>query len=105
MDIKTKIRELMVARGMTMYSLAQASDLTLSCISNWYSKRNYEPSVGALEKVCAALGISMAELFCSEDEEMIPVDQDLRDLFNIWSKLTPAQKDAIFILLKSYNID
>ena len=47
----------------------------------------------------------MTELFCSEDEEMIPVDQDLRDLFNIWSKLTPAQKDAIFILLKSYNID
>ncbi len=39
MDIKAKIKDLMQAKNMSSYSLAQAADLSQTCISNWYGKR------------------------------------------------------------------
>ncbi len=34
MHIKAKIKELMLEKGLTMYSLAQAADLTQACLAN-----------------------------------------------------------------------
>ncbi len=100
--IKQKIKDLMNAQHLTMYSLAKAADLTQTCIANWYSSRNYEPSLSALEKVCEVLGVTLSELFCSDEEEMIPVDQYTKKLFNDWQKLNFMQKDAIKTHIESY---
>lgn len=85
-----------------MYSLAQAADLTQTCLANWYGKRNYEPSVSALEKVCKAIEISMAQLFCDESENVVPVNEELKEIFVSWQKLTEAQKVAIMAHIRSY---
>lgn len=102
MDIKAKIKDLMQAKNMTSYSLAQAADLSQTCISNWYGKRNYEPSVSALEKICKALDISMAQLFCDENENLVPIGQDFITVYENWQKLNSAQKLAIVSHIKSY---
>ena len=102
MDIKAKIKELMKDKHMTTYSLAQAAGLSQTCISNWYGKRNYEPSVDALEKVCDALDISMAQLFCKEKETLVPISQDFLNVYENWQKLNSSQKSAIISHIESY---
>ena len=32
-------------RGLTLYKLAEMADISHVCIRNWYSKRNYKPSL------------------------------------------------------------
>lgn len=95
MDVKQKVKELAAARGMSMYSLAQAADLTQTCLANWYGKRNYEPSVAALEKVAKALDVTMAELFCDNTEQMYPLSAETQQLFVDWQKLNEEQKKAV----------
>lgn len=102
MDVKSKIKTLMEAKHISTYALAQASDLTQTCIANWYSKRNYEPSINALEKVSRALHVSMAQLFCGQDEEMICVDKEFRNIYESWLKLNNEQKHVIKTVIKSY---
>jgi len=102
MDIKAKIKDLMQAKNMSSYKLAQAADLSQTCISNWYGKRNYEPSVSALEKICKALDISMAQLFCDEEADMVPISQDFRIVYENWQKLNSSQKSAIISHIESY---
>lgn len=102
MEVKTKIKNLMKAQHISTYALAQASDLTQTCIANWYSKRNYEPSITALEKVCNALHISMAQLFCGKDEEMICVDKELKSIYESWLMLTDEQRLVVKSVVNSY---
>lgn len=100
--IKQKIKTLMRTQNFTMYSLAKEADLTQTCIANWYSARNYEPSLSALEKVCNVLGITLSELFCSEEERMIPVNEEFQMIFDNWQKLTITQREAIIMHIESY---
>ena len=46
--------------------------------------------------------MTLSELFCSDEEEMIPVDQYTKKLFNDWQKLNFMQKDAIKTHIESY---
>ncbi len=100
--IKQKIKTLMRTQNFTMYSLAKEADLTQTCIANWYSSRNYEPSISALGKVCDVLGITLSQLFCLDTEQMIPVDEESKILIDDWQKLTKTQREAIKMHIKSY---
>ena len=43
--VKSKIKELIKQKGLSIYEVAEKSDLTEACIRNWYTKRNYTPSM------------------------------------------------------------
>lgn len=101
-SIKQKIKVLMKTQNYTMYSLAKSADLTQTCIANWYSSRNYEPSISALGKVCDVLGITLSQLFCLDTEQMISVDNESKMLIEDWQKLTKAQREAIKMHIESY---
>ena len=53
-------------RGWTEYQLAERSGLPQSTISSWYRK-HLVPTIPSLEKICAAFGITLSQLF-SEGE-------------------------------------
>lgn len=101
MDVRQKIKVLMEQKHMTVYALAQKSDLTTACIQNWYSARNYSPSIDALEKVCGALGVTMAELFCDDKQEMMVVDNEQRELLNLWQVLSADKREILLKLIKT----
>ena len=61
-DILAAILEYRTARGWSEYQLAERSGLPQSTISSWYRK-NMVPSVPSLEKICAAFGITLSQLF------------------------------------------
>lgn len=76
--IKEKILELANKKNLSIYQLANLSDVSDACIRNWYSKRNYVPSLDALEKICQTLGISLVQLFVDKDDYIYPVDKEIK---------------------------
>ena len=61
-DILGRIEQERLARGWSEYTLAENSGLTQSTISTW-RRRNLQPSVASLEKICSGLGITLAQFF------------------------------------------
>ncbi|HQE48358.1 MAG TPA: helix-turn-helix transcriptional regulator [Fervidobacterium sp.] len=68
MDIKMKIYRLMEERNWTSYILAEKANLPQSTLATLFSSK-YQPSLQTLEKICAALGISLSDLFADETIE------------------------------------
>ncbi len=101
MDVKSKIKYYMKAKNLNDYKLAQKSGLSQPTITNWFNKRNYTPSIEALEKVCSAFDITMAELCCTDDEKMIPVSYDTEELLRVWQILDKPQRESFLSLMKS----
>ena len=84
-------------RGWTEYQLAERSGLPQSTISSWYRK-NMVPTVPSLEKVCAAFGITLSQLF-AEDGEPVTLTSSQRELLARWVRLDEEQQTAIFQLI------
>jgi len=101
MDLKDKIKEFMDAKNTNVYALAKKSGVTQPCIANWFNERNYTPSIDALEKVCEGLEITMAQLFCDDDEKMMPINTEERRLLEIWQVLSKTQREYFILLLES----
>ena len=96
--VKSKIKKLIKQKGLSIYELAEKSDLTEACIGNWYTKRNYTPSLEAIEKICLAL----TELVRREDEELIPATLDERDLIKNWLLLDEKQKQLVLMQIDAF---
>ena len=60
-EIKNKIKNVLKEKNMNIYQLSLKSEVTEACIRNWYSKRNYSPSLESLQKIAEALNISVTE--------------------------------------------
>ena len=100
--VKVRIKELMEKKGLSVYELAKKADLTEACIRNWYTKRNYTPSLEAIEKICCALDISEAELVCREDEELVPMTAEEKRLVKNWYALNEGQKVLVLMQIDEF---
>lgn len=102
LKVKEKIKKLITARSITIYDLAQKSDLTEACIRNWFTARNYTPSLEALEKISKALEVSPFELLCDDDDIMAATPEN-KEFMEKFRNLTKKQKNAVLILLDSFE--
>ena len=104
-DILNKILEERTKRGWSEYTLAQNSGLTQSTISTWYRK-DLQPSVASIEKVCNGLGITLSQFFADYiPENPVSLNQEQMDLLSLWNQLTPAQRKAVMDMLRSFTGD
>lgn len=87
-------------KGWTEYQLASASGLTQSTISSWYRK-DLVPSIGSLEKICSAFGITLSQFFSEDESTSLYLTDTQKRLIEISSKLTPRQQDALIDLLNT----
>ena len=65
-DILGRIEHERLSRGWSEYALAENSGLTQSTISTWW-RRNLQPNVASIEKICAGFGITLSQFFQEED--------------------------------------
>ncbi len=118
-DILGKIERERLARGWTEYTLAENSGLTQSTISTW-RRRNLQPSVASIEKICLGLGLTLSEFFREESAEqktpqaapLLPMvgatvsfplsGVEEQHLLAVWSKLSPQQRTAVLHMLESF---
>jgi len=97
-DILEKITEERLKRGWSEYQLSVNSEIAQSTISTWYRK-NMQPSVSSLEKVCSGLGITLAQFF-SEGEGVILTDEQKRCL-DAYGALNREERRVILELLET----
>ena len=96
-DILAVITAYRQERGWTEYQLAERSGLPQSTISSWYRK-NMIPTVPSLEKICAAFGITLSQLF-SEGNSPVSLTEAQQKLLDRWSRLSEEQQAVIFALI------
>ena len=96
-DILATITEYREARGWTEYQLAEHSALPQSTISSWYRK-NMVPTIPSLEKICAAFGITLSQLF-AEGNAPVSLTDSQQELLARWSRLTADQQAVVFALI------
>ena len=96
-DILATITEYRAERGWTEYQLAEHSGLPQSTISSWYRK-NMVPTIPSLEKICAAFGITLSQLF-AEGNAPVSLTDSQQELLARWSRLTADQQAVVFALI------
>ena len=99
MDAQKRIRNLMEERGWTDYRLAKEASLFHSTVTNMFN-RNNAPTLPALESVCMAFGITLAQFF-AEGDEPVQLTEEQRILFSRWNPLTDEQKRLLPDLMKT----
>lgn len=102
MDAKVRIKQLMEKKNITEYRLAKLSGLSQSTISNIFN-RNTAPTIPTIEAICDGFGISMAQFFADDLENLVYLNQEQKEMFDAWSTLTAEQKDVICKLIESYK--
>lgn len=96
-DILLAITEYREARNWTEYQLAEHSGLPQSTISSWYRK-NMIPTLPSLEKICAAFGITLSQLFAEGDTAVSLTESQIK-LLERWSRLSEEQQAVIFAVI------
>lgn len=100
--VKFRIKELIEIKRISIYELAEKSDLTEACIRNCYTKRNYTPSLEAIEKICRAFDISESELVRRDDEELVPMTEKEKLLLKNWLLLDEKQRNLILMQIDAF---
>ena len=62
MDTLGRVYDLIAEREMTLYQLARLSDVSPSTLRNT-KRREGQLKVETIERICAALGITLSEFF------------------------------------------
>ena len=101
-DTLGRLRQLLNERNWTEYRLAKEGNLSMSTIKNIY-KRNTQPSIETLERICAAFGITLSQFFAEGD--IVDLTPELKRLFDGWVSLTPEQKQAVQTMVDAFNHD
>ena len=100
LDVLSRIKTLMEARGWTAYRLASEAGLTESTIQNLF-RRNGIPTLPTLEAVCSAFGITLSQFFA--DDDMMECTPEIKRLMEAWTPLTQEQKEAYLKLMELYQ--
>lgn len=99
MDIGKRIIELRQQQGWSQYRLykeAHIGQATLSQIESGLKS----PNVVTIQKICDALGITLADFFTEEEPALNP---ELRRLLETAKKLTPEQTTQLQKLLETMS--
>ncbi len=100
-DVLSKIQQERIKRGWTEYTLAKNSELSQSTISSWYRK-DLEPSLASLERICNGLGITLSQFFSSADYSCDLTKEQI-ELLETWGSLSPEQRSALLQLISTFQ--
>lgn len=98
-DILQKIADERNKRGWSEYELAEKCGISQSTFTTWRN-RGVEPGLASIEKVCKGLGISLSQFFGDSDNCFT---KEQKEIFDLWSKLSPDQRKTVTDLIKSFS--
>lgn len=96
-DILATIARYRQERGWSEYRLSEKSGISQSTISTWYRK-NMNPTIASLEKICDAYGITLSQFF-AEGQEAVNLTESQAKLIHEWAKLDAEQQEAVSTLI------
>lgn len=101
MDILKRIEELRDERGWSNYRLSEEAKLDNSVINNMFKRRTM-PSMLTLTALCEAFDLTLSQFF-NEDNTVIILSNDEKDLILQYRKLDKKNKNAVNTLVNELN--
>lgn len=98
MDVLNRIRQLRDRRGWSNYRLAKEAKISEGSLNNLF-RLNNQPTLPTLEAICAGLDITLSQFFAQEQEAVV-LNQEQRDMLDIWNTLNKEQKAALLELMR-----
>ena len=95
MNVGARIAQLRVTRNISQYALWKRSGIAQGALSQ-YEAGQKTPGIDTLERICAGLGITLAEFFSVSDDPHAPpllaLCKDEQDLICNYRRLTQEQQ-------------
>jgi transcriptional regulator with XRE-family HTH domain len=98
MDILDRIKQLRDERGWSNYKLAKEAHISEGSLNNLF-RLNNQPTIPTLEAICAGFDISLSQFF-AEGTEAIVLNEEQKEMLDIWNTLNREKKSALLELLK-----
>lgn len=96
MEVGKRIKQLREQKGYTLNKLANMAGVSQSYLRD-VELENKNPTIAFLSLICQVLDISLKDFFSEELEAGLTSDPVLQSIY----KLTPEQKEALIIFLKT----
>ena len=99
MLIHDRIKELCNKRNWSLSKLAKEAGLSETTVYDWFNENHYTPSRRALDDVCAAFGISLAEFYSEVDFDKLS-DKEIR-LLELFRKVPENKRDVVITVAQA----
>jgi transcriptional regulator with XRE-family HTH domain len=100
MDFSLRLTLARKKLGISKNRLAKLTGLSQPYITELESGRK-KPALATVEKLCSALGLSLAEFFAENDQEP-DIPSDLRHMLNVARRLTPRQRKLLLEIMEEW---
>ena len=97
-----RIKNICKSRNWSVYRLAKESGVAYSSLNNMFN-RNTEPTLPTLISLCRGLNISLSDFFSDNDLEIIPLNNDNKELLSLYNNLSPRNKYLAKAYVKGLN--
>ena len=99
--IGPRIKELCDKQQLTKYRLSQVTGVTQTVLSRIIKGENV-PTIQTIEKICAALNISLAQFF-AKDENPPDLTAEQREIIETWNGLTPEERERLMKIIRTFQ--
>ena len=96
--ISRRLSDLCKKNGVSAYRLSKQTGITQSVLSEVFRNKR-TPTILTLDKLCSALGITLAQFF-TEAGFPANLSQQQKELLSLWEDLTAEEKNMIKTLMK-----
>lgn len=93
MNVRVRLRQLMEQQSLSVYRLAQKSELSWNTIDN-ILKRDINPTVHTLEMLCNGLGITLIQFF-DEEGSTVQITAEQQKYLNKREALDQRDKEIV----------
>lgn len=94
-----RIRELRKTRMINQRELAKQANMTSSYLGQ-LERDEKNPTIGSIEKICAAFGITLSEFFSESDGEHKGMDHISEEIMEYVKKGTDSERVIILQLIR-----
>ncbi len=98
-DVLERIKKILTSLGWSRYKLALHCGIPYSSINNMF-KRHTLPSLHTLFKLCDGLNITISDFFSENSLNIIPINDEIRHLIEMYNRLSPHKRSLLFSYLK-----
>ena len=98
--IGPRVKELCDKQQIT-YRLSQMTGVTQTVLSRIIKRENV-PTIQTLEKICAALNISLAQFF-AKDENPPDLTAEQKEIIETWNGLSPEERERLMKIIRTFQ--
>ena len=99
--IGPRVKELCDKQQITKYRLSQMTGVTQTVLSRIIKRENV-PTIQTLEKICAALNISLAQFF-AKDENPPDLTAEQKEIIETWNGLSPEERERLMKIIRTFQ--